>query len=319
MKICVLGAGAMGCVYGAILSRGGNEVWLVDRWAEHMDAVRRDGLKVSGATGDWSATPKATTDPVEVGLCDLVILATKTRDVSAALANAQALLGPQTMLLTIQNGLGAADIAEDRVGRDRLLIGIAGGFGASIPAPGHVHHNGWELVRIGSRDPNGLGKAEAVAQVWEQSGFRVQAVDDIDAMIWSKLICNISYSAICCVTGLTIGQVMQTPDAWRLSQACAREGYAVARAKGINLSFDDPVAHVQAFGNAIPGARPSVLLDRLAGRPSEIDNLNGAVAAEGEALGVPAPTNATLAAVVRAMEAHDLRPNVSRSPGSPTA
>lgn len=309
MKICVLGAGAMGCVYGAILSRADNEVWLVDRWAEHMAAVGRDGLKVSGATGEWTASPKGTTDPEEVGSCDLVILATKTRDVGAALEGARALLGPQTMLLTIQNGLGAADIAEGVVGRDRLLVGIAGGFGASIPAPGHVHHNGWELVRLGSRDPHGLDRAEAIARLWEEAGFRVQAVGDVDAMIWSKLICNVSYSAICCITGLTIGEAMQTPDTWRLSQACAKEGYDVARAKGIGLSFDDPVAHVHAFGSAIPGARPSVLLDRLAGRPSEIDNLNGAVVAEGQALGVPTPTNATLAAVVRAMEAHDLRPN----------
>jgi 2-dehydropantoate 2-reductase len=312
MKICVLGAGAMGSVYGALLARAGNEVWLVDRWAEHIAAIRAAGLKVSGATGEWTVSPGATTEPEEVGTCDLVVVATKTRDLAAALDTAEPLIGEGTLVLTIQNGLGAADIAEAKVGVARVLVGIAGGFGASIPAPGHVHHNGWELVRIGAQHAGGLAQAEAVARVWEAAGFRVEAVGDIDAMIWSKLICNVAYSAVCCITGLAIGEVIETPDSWRLSTDCAQEAFTLARAKAIALPFDDPIAHVRRFGERIPGARPSVLLDRLAGRPSEIDNLNGAVAAEAAALGLAAPVNATLAALVRTMEAHDLRPGLAR-------
>ena len=235
------------------------------------------------------------------------MVATKTRDVAAVLHDAQSLIGPDTTVLAIQNGLGAA-AAEAKVPCERLFLGIAGGFGASIRAPGHVHHNGWELVRIGPREPDALPRAEAVARLWRDAGFKAEAAPDIDAMIWSKLICNIAFSAICCVTGLTIGEVMGTPDAWRPSPACAREGHAVARAKDVRLAFDDPVAHARAFGERIPGERPSVWLDRLAGWPSEIDDLDGAVAAEVEPLGVPAPTDATVADVVRMMEAHDLRP-----------
>lgn len=314
MKIAVLGAGAMGCVYGAILARAGNEVWLIDRWAEHVAAIRDNGLQVSGATGDWSVAPRATTEAAEAGPCELVVVATKTRDVAAALQGARALIGPDTLVLTIQNGLGGMDMAEAELGRERLLAGVAGGFGASIPAPGRVHHNGWELVRIGARAPEAAARAETVARLWREAGFQAEAVDDIEAMIWSKLICNIAYSAICCVTGLRIGEVIATPEAWRVSAACAAEGHAVARAKGIALPFEDAVAHVRAFGEKIPGARPSVLLDRLAGRPSEIGNLNGAVAAAGEALGVPTPVNATLASIVLAMEARDLRPRGVEAP-----
>lgn len=309
MKIAILGAGAMGSVYGAILARAGdNDVWLVDRWQDHIDAIRAQGLKVTGASGDWLSPSKATTDPAEAGLCELVIVATKTRDIEAALAGAAPMIGPDTLVLSIQNGLGAYDILVKSVAQDRLLLGIAGGFGATIPTPGHVHHNGFEIVKIGATVPEAQPAAEAVAKVWADAGFRAEAAPDIQSMIWSKLICNVTYSAVCGITGLTIGQVMETPEAWRVASACASEAFAVARARGIALSFADPVAYVHKFGSAIPGAKPSLLLDRLAGRQGEIDFLNGAVADEGAKLGVPTPTNAIVAGLVRAMEAHDMRP-----------
>jgi len=308
MKIAVLGAGAMGSLYGALLARAGHEVWLLDRWAEHIEAIRRDGLRVEGATGSWTARPRASTDPAEAGPCDLVVVATKTRDLAAALEDAGPLLGPDTALLCIQNGLGAAALAARSAAPERTLLGIAGGFGASIPAPGSVHHNGWEVVRIGAPAPEGRAAAERIAALWAAAGFKAETAADIEAMIWAKLICNVAYSGLCCVTGLRMGEVLADPEAAALSAACAREAWAVARAKGIDPGFDDPVARVRAFGAAIPGARPSVLLDRLAGRPSEIDHINGAIPAEAERVGLTAPTNALLAALVRTMEAQDLRP-----------
>lgn len=308
MKIAVLGAGAMGSLYGAVLARTGHEVWLIDRWVSHVEAIRRDGLKVEGASGSWAARPRASTEPAEAGPCDLVIVATKTRDLAAALESAAPLLQADTAILCIQNGLGAAELVARSVPPERALLGIAGGFGASIPRPGSVHHNGWELVRIGAPAAAGRGAAERVAALWAAAGFKAEAAADIEAMIWSKLICNVAYSALCCVTGLRMGEVLAEPEASALSAACAREAWAVARAKGIDPGFEDPVAHVRAFGAAIPGARPSVLLDRLAGRPSEIDHINGAVPGEAEKVGLTAPTNALLAALVRTMEAQDLRP-----------
>lgn len=308
MKIAVLGAGAMGSLYGALFARAGHEVWLLDRWAEHVEAVRRDGLRVEGASGSWEVRPRAATEPTEAGPCDLVIVATKTRDLAAALSGVGPLLRPDTALLCIQNGLGAAELVARLVPPERALLGIAGGFGASIPAPGSVHHNGWELVRIGAPAAAGGEAAERVAALWTAAGFKAEPAADIEAMIWAKLICNAAYSALCCVTGLRMGEVLADPEASALSAACAREAWTVARAKGIDPGFDDPVAQVRAFGAAIPRARPSVLLDRLAGRPSEIDFINGAVPREAEKLGLTAPTNALLAALVRTMEAGDLRP-----------
>jgi 2-dehydropantoate 2-reductase len=311
MKIAILGAGAMGSVYGALFAQAGNDVWLIDRWADHMEAVRRDGLRVTGASGDWRAHPQATTDPNEVGACDLVVVATKGPGLADALKSLPLIRGQDGDVLSIQNGLGAEQKLAQAAPLDHAYVGIAGGFGASIPAPGHVHHNGLELVSVASLAKDGLPGASAIAELWAAAGFRTKADPDVKHMIWSKLICNAAFSAVCCVTGLRIGEVLNEPNAFNLAAKCACEATDVARALGVRFEFTDPADYIRRFGERIPGAKPSLLLDRLSGKRGEIDFINGAVASEAEKLAVPAPTNAALADLVRAMEALDLRPPLS--------
>ncbi|WP_372922624.1 ketopantoate reductase family protein [Roseovarius sp.] len=303
----ILGAGAMGSVYGAFLSRAGNDVWLLDRWAEHMDAIDRVGLNVTGASGDWQAFPRATTNAGDVGPCDLVIVAVKGPDLAEAMQTVPDLRGQDGAVLSIQNGLGAEQQLLGVVPKNAGFVGIAGGFGASIPEPGHVHHNGTELVSLAPLSKEVLPRAEAIAQVWTEAGFRAMAVTDAQRMIWSKLICNAAFSATCCVTGLRIGQVLQDDNAFSLAAKCATEATEVARALGVDLEIPDPPDYVRRFGERIPGAMPSLLLDRMAGRRGEIDFINGAVAAEARRASVPAPVNSALAELIRAMEAHDPR------------
>src|SRR5581483_10059672 len=151
MKIAVVGAGAMGSVYAGLLGSAGNEVWAIDTWREHVEAVRRDGLRVEGASGDRVVRIHATTEAAEAGEAELVILATKAVDVENAAEAARPLVGRDTLVLSIQNGLGGPDIAARVLGDDRVAVGVAGGFGASIVAPGHAHHHGLELIRLGER------------------------------------------------------------------------------------------------------------------------------------------------------------------------
>jgi 2-dehydropantoate 2-reductase len=300
VKIAVVGAGAMGSVYAGILGGAGNEVWAVDVWAEHVDAINREGLTVEGASGRRTVRIRATADPTEVGVCDLVVIATKARDVEAAAERARPLLGPETVVLPIQNGLGSADRVAGVLGDDRVAIGVAGGFGASVVGPGHVHHNGWELVRLGERSGPATPRIHRVAEVWAAAGFRVQAYDDVEQLVWEKLICNVSFSGTCAVLERTIGEVLDDPSAWQVALACGGEAYAVARARGISLEFDDPVAYVRAFGEKIAGARPSMLLDVAAGRPCEIAVINGAIPPAAHAVGLTAPVNEVVTALVRA-------------------
>jgi 2-dehydropantoate 2-reductase len=300
VKIAVVGAGAMGSVYAGILGDAGNEVWAVDVWAEHVEAIRRDGLRVEGASGGRTVRIGATTDPAEVGVCDLVVIATKAMNVEAAAASAEPLVGPDTTVLPIQNGLGSADRVAAVLGDERVAIGVAGGFGASIVAPGHAHHEGWELVRLGERRGPATPRIQRIAEAWEDAGFRVQVYDDVEQLVWEKLIFNVCFSGTCSVLERTIGEVLADPAAWQVASSCAREAYDVARARGIAISFDDPVAYVRAFGEKIAGSRPSMLQDVLAGRPCEIDVINGAIPPAAREVGLAAPVNETVAGLVRA-------------------
>jgi 2-dehydropantoate 2-reductase len=300
MKIAVVGAGAMGSVYAGILGDAGNEVWAVDVWAEHIDAIRTDGLVVEGASGTRTARIKATTDPAEVGACELVVVATKALDVEAAAASAAPLVGPDTVVLPIQNGLGSADRIAAVLGEERVAIGVAGGFGASIVGPGHVHHNGWELVRLGERRGPATARIHRIAETWLDAGFRVQVYDDVDRLVWEKLVCNVCFSGTCTILERPIRGVLDDPAAWLVASGCAQEAYDVARARGIDLSFDDAVAYTRAFGEAIADARPSMLLDLLAGRPTEIDVINGAIGPAAREVGRVAPMNETVTALVKA-------------------
>ena len=302
MKIAIIGTGAMGSVYAALLGAAGHEVWAIDAWREHVEAMRSQGLRLEGASGDRTVKLHASTDAAEAGPCDLVIIATKAMHVEQAAQAARPLLKDDTVVLSIQNGLGGPDTAARVLGRERVMVGVVGGFGASMRGPGHAHHNGWELVRLGEFSGPITPRLEKVAQVWESGGFRVKCFDDIDQLVWEKLICNVCFSGTCAVTDRTIAEVMADPDTWDVASGCAREAYEVAVARGVKLDIQDPVEYVRNFGSKIPNARPSMLLDHMAGRMSEIESINGAIPPAAAALGLQAPTNTVISALVRAKE-----------------
>ncbi|HWA13735.1 MAG TPA: 2-dehydropantoate 2-reductase [Burkholderiales bacterium] len=302
MKIAVVGCGAMGSVYAALLADAGHEVWAIDSWKEHVDAMRAKGLRLEGASGDRTVRLNATTNPADAGPCDLAILATKAMHVEKAAQSMAPLIGKDTVVLSIQNGLGGPDTAARVLGRERVMVGVVGGFGASMKGPGHAHHNGWELVRLGEFSGPVSARLRRIEDVWKSGGFKVKGFDDIDQLVWEKLICNVCYSGTCSVTERTIAEVMNDPDTWLVASGCATEAYNVARARGIKLDFNDPVAYVRAFGEKIPNARPSMLLDHMAGRMSEIEAINGAIPPAAKAAGVAAPYNEVISALVRAKE-----------------
>ncbi len=301
-RVAVIGCGAMGSVYAGLLADAGHEVWAIDTWREHVEAMRRDGLRVEGASGDRRVAVNASTEAADAGVCDLVIIATKAMHVELAAQSARALLGPETVVLSIQNGLGGPDTAAAVLGEERVVVGVVGGFGASMKGPGHAHHNGWELVRLGERHAPATPRLERIAELWRGAGFRVKTFDDIDQLVWEKLICNVCFSGTCTIAECTIAEVMGEPSLWRVASSCAAEAYAVARAKGIHLGFEDPVAYVRDFGAKIPNARPSMLLDHMARRRSEIDAINGAIPPAAAEVGLTATFNDVVAALVRGRE-----------------
>ncbi|CAM3130221.1 2-dehydropantoate 2-reductase [Mycobacterium intermedium] len=301
MKIAIIGCGAMGSVYAAKLAAAGNDVLAIDRHQPSIDQIAAHGLRVTGPDYDQTVSLRAsTTAPTEA--MDLVVIAVKAADVTAGAQQALPLLGADTPVLTIQNGLGSAETVAGIVGDGRLAVGIASGFGAAQVAPGHVRHNAMRAMRFGAYSSLPYKTVEAIARVWADAGFDAAAVTDIAAMQWEKLICNVAYSGPCALTGMTVGQVMDDADMGPVSRAAATEAFAVARASGIAVAVSDPVAHVRAFGAGMPNAKPSALLDHEARRVSEIDVINGAIPRQGARVGVDAPVNATLTALVKAIE-----------------
>jgi len=302
MKIAVVGAGAMGSVYAGLLGDAGNEVWAVDIWKEHIEAIHDQGLRVEGKSGDRTVRIKATIHPEDVGTCDLIVIATKAMHVESAARSIKSLIGVETSVLTIQNGLGSFEKVAAALGEERVTIGVAGGFGASIKGPAHVHHNGMELIRLGELNGPVTPRLLLIESVWSDAGFNVKAYDDIKRMVWEKLICNVCFSGICTVSESQIGQVLEDSELWKIAKGCAEEAYKVALAKGIRLSFNEPVPYVLAFGQKMPRARPSMLLDHIEGRGSEIEAINGAIVREGTANGVPTPFNSVITSLVLAKE-----------------
>ncbi len=301
MRIAIVGCGAMGSVYAARLAEAGHDLLVVDAWAEHVRAMSADGLRLSGPGGDRTVPVRAFEAPPAADV-DLVVVAVKASDAGSAAATLTPLLANDPVVLTIQNGLGSADAVADVVGADRLAVGIASGFGASLRGPGVVHHNAMRALRFGAHAGLAPDRVEAVAAAWRAGGFDALAVDDIAAMQWEKLICNVAYSGPCAVSGLTVGEVRDHATLGRVSRAAATEAWETALALGIGIQVSDPVALVRDFAGQMPAAKPSALLDVEAGRRSEIGVINGAVPREAAKVDRTAPVNAALTTLVHAVE-----------------
>jgi len=304
MKIAIVGTGAMGSVYAGVLGRAGHEVWAIDIWQEHIDAIAGSGLAVAGASGDYVVdTLHVGRVPGDAGSCDVWVIATKAADVDAAAAAVAPLLRSGDMVMAFQNGLGAGERVARRIPEDQIVIGIAEGFGSSIPGPGRVRHEGMRLIRFGEMNGGLTERVQDMEQLWRDAGFNVKAFADVHRMIWEKFLCNVTLSAPCAVFDVTVGGLMANPESWQVALGCTAEAYRLALAKGVQFPFEDPLRYVTEFAATIPNSSPSMRLDQLAGRRSEVDVINGQVVTLSRELGLEAPYNETLCAVLRGREA----------------
>jgi len=296
----------MGSIYAALLASAGNDVFAVDASDAHVQAINARGLRVSGASGDRTvAIPAYTRAPKSP--VDLVVIAVKAAHAQAAAIASRPMIGAHTAVLTIQNGLGSAEAVAQALGAERIIVGVAQGFGASLPEPGHAHHNDMKAIRMGPFAKFPQSAVQDIAACWRDAGFDAAGVEDIAVMQWEKLICNVAYSAPSALTGLTVGEVMDDAHVGPISRAAAEEAYTVARTLGVALTIEDPVRHVRDFAARMPEAKPSVLLDIEAGRASEVAVINGAIPIQAAKVGGTAPVNATLTGLVLALEAKILQ------------
>ncbi|SKC81532.1 ketopantoate reductase [Burkholderia sp. CF099] len=303
VKIAILGAGALGCAIGAALTEGGNEVWLLNRSVAHVEAMRRDGLRVDDANGSRRVEVKATTRAAEVGAVDLVVVLVKSFHTDAAMRGALALVGPDTLVLSLQNGLGHEDVLADIVGRGRVLAGKTY-VGGVMRNPGHIESGvAGKATYIGELDRGITSRVMAIAETFNAAGLATTVSDNIVGTMWDKLLVNVATGALTGTTGLTYGQLYDEPLLKTAALAAVAEAIAVAHAAGVTLSTTDPERPWILAGEGLSSAFKTSMLQSLEkGSITEIDFINGAVVRWGQRHGVPTPVNATLVACIKGIE-----------------
>lgn len=300
MKIAIIGAGAMGSLFGGLLSLAGDDVWLVDIWEEHIRTIREKGLTIRTPAGELTARPHAVTDYKTVGPADYIIVFVKSSATHAAALAALPLLGRDTAVLTLQNGYGNAEVIAGVVGAGRVLAGTTA-HGATMLGPGRVLHGGKGETHIGALD-GGNGRAAALAACLSRAGISTVTETAILNHVWGKLVINAGINALTGITGALNGRLTAFAETRELLALAVTEAVAVAAAAGIRLPYPDPVAKVAAVAEATASNRSSLLQDLRAGRPTEIDVINGAIVREGERLGIATPVNRTLTLLVKFLE-----------------
>ena len=303
MRIGIIGAGALGSVIGGSLAEAGNDVLLVNRNRAHVDAINRDGLTVRTDGKDRAVAVRAAV-PAEVGdPADLVIVLVKSFHTAEAVREAIGLVGPDTTVLSLQNGLGHEDILIDLVGRDRVIAGKTY-VGGIMFGPGHVIAgvDGKETI-IGELDGRITPRIEHIAATFEAAGMKLLVSRNIMGAMWDKLLVNIATGALSGITRLAYGGLYAVPELEVTATAAVAEAIAVAKASGIELETVHPhEAWVKAGSGLPPEFKASMLQSLEKGSVTEVDFINGAVVRAGAKAGVPTPVNATLVACVKGIE-----------------
>ena len=309
MKVCVIGAGALGSTVGGTLAEAGNEVVLVGPNRAHADEINRTGLILRTAGKDRTIAVRAVADTTDLDVAELVMILVKshhTREAAEAAAN---VVGPATTVMSLQNGLGHEEILAEIFGRGRVIAGKTY-VGGLMTGPGRVvaGTDGKETI-IGELDGALSGRVTAIADTFNRAGLPAIVSRNIMGAMWDKLLVNVATGALSSITRLTYGDLYAIPAIEECSIAAVTEAMTVARAKGIRLETTDPrEAWLKATDGLPREFKTSMLQSLEKGVPTEIDFINGAVVREGVEVGVETPVNATLVACIKGIE-HRIKNN----------
>ncbi|MBW6506540.1 MAG: 2-dehydropantoate 2-reductase [Rhodobacteraceae bacterium] len=304
MRIAVLGAGSLGSVFGGHLAEAGHDVTLINRSPAYVDAVRARGLRLCEGGDSRAIGTSAATTAEGLGAVDLLIVLVKSTATEAALGANRALVGPQTWVVSLQNGIGHEEILARFAAPSRVLIGKTY-VGGLMTAPGEVTAGTrGKATYFGSPDGQNSAEVTALARVFTQAGLHTQARADIQTVIWDKLLVNVATGALSAITRLPYGALYAVPEVAATAQAAVAEAMAVAQAQGVALGFTSPEGPwLKAAEGLPPEFKASMLQSIERGQPTEIDFINGAVARYGARFAIPTPVNATLVAAVKGIEA----------------
>lgn len=298
MKIAIIGAGAMGSLLGFHLCRRA-EVWLLDPWQAHVAAINAEGLVCARTDSVETRRPHATGDPAEIGPVDFALVLVKAQQTPWAAEQAR-LLGSGPVVVTLQNGVGNRELLAAALGDSRVGQGVTA-LGATLLGPGQVRHAGQGVTVFGGAPDR--ARMAALADLFGACGLPADLADDLDALVWGKLVVNVGINALTALLRVPNRALPEIPAARELAAAAVAEAVAVARARGTPLAQPEPFEQVLAVARATGANRSSMLQDVLRGSPTEISTINGAVVREGARLGVPTPVNQLLTRLVEALDA----------------
>lgn len=307
MKVTMMGAGAMGGTVGGRLTASGNDVWLVDVWQEHVEKMQNEGLTLETSEGTQILKVNATTRAADVyeesGFADLVIIFVNTNFTDQITKDALPVIGPDTYVLTVQNGVGNAEIIAKYVPENRVILGTTLAAGVLL-GPGHVRDSGTNnFTQIMPMAGPVTPVIKKIASTLTEAGLETEATPEAEVAIWKKLCVNCCTCGIGTVTRLSCGQVCEKPDGAALVTEIIREVCAVANAKGLKLDYDKELAHFfEVYTTSTHYA--SMVQNAKKKMKTEVETITGAVVREGKKLGIPTPYNTTIYHLIRMIQNH---------------
>lgn len=303
MKFAIMGAGAMGCLVGGLLAKNNEDVILIDVWKEHVDAINKNGLFMEEVgKKKENIKIKATCDVNTVGVVDVIIFLVKGTVTESAIKQCKPMIDKNTMVITLQNGLGNSEKISSVVDKTQVAYGVME-FSAVMKGPGVITY---ELAKgnvfMGLEDEKEKNKLKDISLVFQKAGINAVVSDDAEERVWKKLVINSGFNPICAITALSIGSLMKEQEYIKLLEQVTSEVVTVANKKGIKLNYDDEIENLKSLGEMVKEHYPSMAQDVAHKKLTEIDFINGAVVREGNKLGVETPVNTTLVRLVKIIE-----------------
>jgi len=301
MKTVVVGAGAMGSLFAAYLSKSKEEIWLLDKNREKAAKLNECGISLEGVSGSWHAKVKTTSNIADIGKADLILILVKSFSTKQVVEQIKPLLGQNTKILTLQNGIGNIETISENLGEQRVIGGVTN-EGATLIATGSIHHAGRGETVIGTIDGKTPVEMRAIREIFNKVGFETKMSRDIKSLIWSKLIINVGINALTAITRLPNGKLTEFEGTKRILRDAVTEATRIAKRKRIKLAFDDPLAKVEAVCESSSNNFSSMLQDVLRKKHTEIDYINGVIVRFGQELGISVPTNKFLLDLIKTIE-----------------
>ncbi len=301
MKIVIVGPGALGLLLAANLARTKNEIWILDKDAARAKKIAEDGIKTENGNAASRLKVNAASDAKEINEAGLIIICVKCYNTEEALKNVKTIIGENTYVMSLQNGLGNLQLISELVDNDRIIGGVTY-HGATLINDMTVRHTGKGETIIGQENGKVLGEIRDVAAILTKAGFPAKITKDINSAIWSKLVINVGINALSAITRLKNGALVENEYTREIMRRAVAEAVKVAKKKRARLTYDDPIQKVEAVCKATAGNLSSMLQDVLSGELTEIDYMNGAIVRQAKSLSIKTPTNEMLVELVKTIE-----------------